>query len=277
MPVHERSLRLTNAYRDRLSGLADVATRYAEGTWNLNPDNLDSSFAPWLARTSAAVAGAQQQAVRASAGYLAAYIGSEIGQTARVAPLDSKRYVGLARNGRPITDLLGGALIAVKVGLKDGRPMEEALGLGLERAKRNSDFSVWTAGRDSLRDAMVADERVIGWRRAVKGTCDACLGAAESAYSPAGTSLECHPNCQCVSEGVVYGATHRNLRPTGTEIFAAMTAPEQDAQFGPEKATALRDGEITLADLVDHSHLAEEPDFITTAPLPPAAKANERT
>jgi len=282
MPVRERSVRLTDRYRTRVSGLADVATRHVEATWNLNPADLDASFAPWLARASAAVTGAQRQAVRATMAYLPSYIGSELGKPARVVPLDSARYVGLARDGRPIADLLTGALISVKVGLKDGRPMEEALKLGLERAKRNANFSVWTASRNSLADAMAADSRIVGYRRAVRGTCDACLGLAEEAYAPAGTPLEVHPGCVCISEGVVYGATHTNLRPTGLAIIAAMTVAEQDARFGEEKAKALRDGDIALADLASHSPMKAEDDVLTVKPLkdlpiPPAAKANERT
>jgi hypothetical protein len=39
-------------------------------------------------------------------------------------------------------------------------------------------------------------------------------------------------------------------RPTGQELFDAMTKDEQDAQFGEDVAQKLRDGEITLADLI---------------------------
>jgi len=56
-------------------------------------------------------------------------------------------------------------------------------------------------------------------------------------------------------------------RQTGQERFDAMTPAEQDEQFGPEKAEALRDGTISLADLVDHSELATAQDFITEKPL----------
>ena len=56
-------------------------------------------------------------------------------------------------------------------------------------------------------------------------------------------------------------------RQTGQERFDAMTPAEQDEQFGPEKAEALRDGTISLADLVDHSPQATAEDFITEKPL----------
>lgn len=54
-------------------------------------------------------------------------------------------------------------------------------------------------------------------------------------------------------------------RPTGEQRFAAMSTTEQDDQFGPEVAQALRDGKITLADLVTRTPMETEPDFITSA------------
>ena len=68
--------------------------------------------------------------------------------------------------------------------------------------------------------------------------------------------------------GTVRDATPQDgYRQTGQERFDAMTPAEQDEQFGPEKAEALRDGTISLADLVDHSELATAQDFITEKPL----------
>ena len=69
---------------------------------------------------------------------------------------------------------------------------------------------------------------------------------------------------------VVRDATPEELagqRPTGQEMFDAMTPAEQDAQFGPAKAKALREGRIKLEDLVDRSPMATGEDFITEKPL----------
>lgn len=61
-------------------------------------------------------------------------------------------------------------------------------------------------------------------------------------------------------------------RLTGQQMLDAMTPAEQDAQFGPEKAAALRAGEIELADLVADAEQAIAPDFITEKPLKDALK-----
>lgn len=55
--------------------------------------------------------------------------------------------------------------------------------------------------------------------------------------------------------------------PTGQELFDQMTPAEQDEQFGKRKADALRSGRISLQDLVGHSAMATEDDYLTEKPL----------
>ena len=79
-----------------------------------------------------------------------------------------------------------------------------------------------------------------------------------------------HEDYGAYREAIARGAESVNAtgdRATGQERFDAMTPAEQDEQFGPEKAEALRDGTISLADLVDHSPLDTAEDFITEKPL----------
>ncbi len=40
------------------------------------------------------------------------------------------------------------------------------------------------------------------------------------------------------------------IRDLGADHFDALTPEEQDAKFGPDLATALRDGKVALADIV---------------------------
>lgn len=51
-------------------------------------------------------------------------------------------------------------------------------------------------------------------------------------------------------------------RPTGQDRFDALTPEEQDAEFGPETAQKLRDGDITLADLIRRTSPGNTPGFI---------------
>jgi hypothetical protein len=53
---------------------------------------------------------------------------------------------------------------------------------------------------------MEQDDRIVGYQRALKGTCGACSGSRSyEAFSPNApvVELKVHPNCQCVAEPVV--------------------------------------------------------------------------
>jgi hypothetical protein len=52
-------------------------------------------------------------------------------------------------------------------------------------------------------------------------------------------------------------------RPTGQDLFDAMTHDEQDAMFGADVAEAIRTGKVKLSDLVKPAPMKTEPDFIT--------------
>lgn len=56
-------------------------------------------------------------------------------------------------------------------------------------------------------------------------------------------------------------------RPTGQEVFDAKTREEQNEMLGEEKASLVRAGIVSLADLVDFSSLETAADFITEKPL----------
>ena len=63
------------------------------------------------------------------------------------------------------------------------------------------------------------------------------------------------------------GTAKDGVRPTGQQLFDAMTEAEQDEAFGPEIAAAVRSGEVKLSDLVVKSPMEGQPDFITQASL----------
>ena len=58
------------------------------------------------------------------------------------------------------------------------------------------------------------------------------------------------------------------VRPSAREIFDAMTTEEQDATYGPAAAEAIRKGEATLADFVEHTRPGgAAPGFIRQRPV----------
>jgi hypothetical protein len=192
LPQNAKSLQLTDAYRSRLLALGDRAEREARRRWP-TIEQLDGT--DWPERTAAELTVAQRQAIRLTAGYLGAFIRSEGGR-GTVPAIDSRRYAGLSRDGRPLTDALLSPIIGVRAKLKAGEPPDAALAFGLQRATRTVGFEAVQAARDALQDAVSDDDRLSGWERAVAGTCAACMALSGSS----GPRFEVHPSCQCVPQ-----------------------------------------------------------------------------
>jgi hypothetical protein len=202
MPAAESSLRITEAYRARLFGLRSQLERRAETLWP-TIDGLDDFT--WTNKAAAATQNAQREAVALTGAYLTAFLTSEVGTRTRGPILDTRRYSGLSRDGRPLRDALRSPMIGVRFKLKEGATPEEALAYGLNRAKRMVSVDYDHAHRTALLDGLAADERFQGWQRAVTGTCGACAGdiAVEVSTNLPSIPLQVHPNCQCVTEPVV--------------------------------------------------------------------------
>lgn len=264
MPANPRSLSVTAAYRERVTAIRDHVQASARREWP-SIDGLDSSR--WPERMASVVAGAQTQAVRAAAGYLTAYLSTELGARQRVVAVDTRIYSDRSRDGRPLAEAFRSPLIGVRAALADGKTPEQALGYGLQRATRMVGMDLDHAHRSALVDAIAADDRFTGWQRATAGTCGACMALSGAS----GTSFHVHPGCHCTPQPVVKGVRDRFPLPTAVDLFERLTAEEQDERFGVEKAEALRTGALAFADLVAVSDQATAENFITEAPMPPGA------
>lgn len=204
MPAQKRSLAITDRYRRDLAALVRPVERTVRAAWRgLDWADLDRSYLPIHSTAYLSITRAQRDAVNLTAGYLAAYLSSEMGTGQSTPRIPAARYVGRSFTDADLNDALRSPLIRVKVANKERQP--DPMGTGLKAMVAAVDLDVKGAARRSLRDFMEADDRIVGWRRALSGTCAACAGLAEGAASPAGTPLEVHPSCECVSEGAVNG------------------------------------------------------------------------
>lgn len=266
MPRSEASLRITDAYRTRLEALASRTTTLARREWaSLDPFDVDGSYPAWSRRLEAVVSQAQTEGVRLTNAYLTAFLTSELGRRTNGPLLSSRRYAGLSRDGRTLAEAFDSPRIKVKVALKNGSEPSAALKAGLAAALRTVDLDTLHAARQSLSDGLQADDRFTGWRRAVRGTCGACMAVA-SRTEDAHVHFQVHANCKCVAEPVVGGVPDIVKRPTGSDLFNQKTPEEQDAALGPEAAEAVRNG-LPLESLVGTSAMADEPGWITQKPL----------
>jgi hypothetical protein len=259
LPSNARSLQLTDAYRRRLVSLAERVERVAREAWP-TIDGFDTT--DWVDQMAAQVARAQVEGIRLTAGYIGAFIRSETGH-GRTPAIDSRKYVGISRDGRPLREALVSPLIGVRAALKQGLPSNTALRLGLVRGTRMVGFEAMQTPREALVDAIKDNDQLSGFQRSVAGTCAACM-ALSGVSAP---HFEVHPNCQCVPMPTVLGAANTFPLPTGAALFRELTPEKQAAAVGPEAAELIRDGHADLKDFVSHSSQAEQADFITQKPV----------
>lgn len=269
MPAQRESLDLTDRYRQRLADTRALARSQALRAWGaVDVAALDASYEAWRTSTTLWLLEVQRAAVRLSAGYVGAYLMTELGGFAPVPPVDSSRYVGASVDGKPLEEALQPSLYTVKAALGDGKDPNAALAEGMNRAVRLAGEVVTHAGRTALHDALDADERFVGWRRVVRpGACLACLALADGRAHETRAAISRHPSCDCTAEPVVAGVTERYHRPTGREYFDRFSPADQDHIFGAEKAELVRSGAVPLEAFVQRQPMAEMADGITEAPL----------
>jgi hypothetical protein len=268
MPGSERSLQITDTYRDRLHALTDRMGAYVAASWGrVTVADLDRSHEAWLATVTVALEQAQRAGVNLTLAYIAAFIGSETGhRTVEIPAYDASRAIGFGEDGQPLTVPLGKTVIGVRSLLKDGKLPEEALSETGHRATRYAASAVMAAPRTALGDQIASHPLLVGWQRVTRGGCGACLAAASHGYSRH-EPLRVHPHCHCTQEPVVRNVPDRAPRATGPDIFARMTRAEQDQALGPEAAEAVRTGAVAWPELIGHSPMVVGEDMLTQAAL----------
>lgn len=266
MPASERSLRLTDTYRDRLAVLSDRIGAYTEMSWQrVTVRDLDRSHDEWLTSTVLALDQAQRAGVALTLAYLASFIASETGQRALELPrYDAQRALGFGEDGQPLGVPLGKTLIGVKALMKDGKSAEDALSETGHRAQRLAVGAVMAAPRTALADQVAEHPAIVGWRRVTRGGCGACLAAAAHAY--ADEPMRVHAHCHCSQEPIVRDVPDQFPRETGPEIFARMSRAEQDQALGSTAAQAVRGGLVAWPDLIQTQPMTVGNDWISQAP-----------
>jgi hypothetical protein len=199
-------------------------------------DDLRGSYEPVKARTEKAIRRAQTAAVRLTAGYLGAYLTSELGERVAAPKIRSQDYVGKSFGGLDLTESLQKPLISLLTANKQGKP--DPMGVGLSALLVNVDLDVKQAARQALADTIEADDRVEGWQRAVRGTCGACAAAAVGLLGPT-AAFKVHPNCQCVQEPLVSKAVEEPLEGDEAEDYLKEWQSRYVGELPPEVAGSL--------------------------------------
>lgn len=201
-------------------GLRNRAQAEARSTWaEVKGADLDGTYQ--LGMLTLMVSTMQREAARLSAAYVQAFVSSELGRPINVPMVDA-RQVGKARNGDDLRKALRSPLIDVKVGIRDGKDVRVAIAEGGRTLERVVGLATDTAARESLRLASSDSPYIIGWRRAVKGTCGACMGSADGEVHSADGTLHIHPNCECVAEPVVKAEPYSPKKGERVEVKEAL-------------------------------------------------------
>ena len=272
MPPNAAAAAATDQYRADLAGQAAAARAVVAALWesSIDSDRIDLTFARFLPLAGRAVTAAQLQAVNTTARYHSAYMAAAFATPpAPVGP--PADIAGATRDGRPIAAVLATASIATKLAIARGAAPSEALAAGVKRAARVAVTETQEAARAANAALMEQDPRIVGWRRVTSGNpCGACLALADDLR---GTSdnLTVHAACACSAEPVVGGQPERTRRPDGPELFESLTYEEQNRLFlgrgGERKAALIRNGDISLGDLVTVEKHPQWPDTIVETRL----------
>lgn len=221
----------------------------ASRVWrSVRPEDLDGTFNVGVLEMT--VSTLQKEAARLSSAYLSAFIASELGEPQRPPALTvwDKTF-----NGNDLREGLRSAVIKAKMAIDEGTDPATATRNSRSILISDTGLFIDTAARESLRQGMEADPRIIGYNRAIKGTCGACAGSTTyEAFSPNApvVPLNVHVNCVCVSEPVLSGVPDRFPRPSGEQVFASLSSEKQDEMLGPAAAEKVRNGEAKLSDFV---------------------------
>ncbi len=251
MPANRASLGVTDAYRRRMLEIRRKGEQMARQTWgDVDPEDLAGTFK--VKPLANGVGTLQRTGVLLSQAYVQAFIKSEIGKDVLIPT--PQGFSGNSFDDVKLRFALWRPVVLVKQLLEQGVDMPEAMRRGRDTLLRSVSLATDGAIRDSLQKLYGRQPEIVGWKRAVKGTCDICMGAADGSTLPPGTPLDIHPSCECVSEAVVKPST----RPPGDVMPSINSMVRQNpgldsATFDAYRTTAYYDlnSYLRAADIAD--------------------------
>lgn len=271
MPTR-RSLALEAAYQRSMAQLGQQTAQLVAQLWRgVDTESLGPSIRRMVPQVARTVELGKGRSRVLTAGFVERLAELEGQQLRAAAPAIARD--GASSDGRPLPQVMSGVAPVVLVALRNGRSLDAALRFGGFVLARVATTEVLDAGRDEAGHQAERSGGVLeGWTWGIstQGGCGACLALADNATHGWDEEQESHPFCGCVRVPVVAGAPQEVERPTGAELYAAMSREEQVATFrtaGEEKADAIASGQLELGDLVQRSTSEEWHAILSEAPL----------
>lgn len=162
--------------------------------------------------------------------------------------------------GLPIEEVMERAPAQVAYEVTQGKPFEQAMRSGLDRALVTAEMDLATAARDSSRDTIANAPRIVGWRRMVRpylsesGTCGLCLAAATRLYFKSDL-MPLHSRCRCLPYPVIEGLPDIAQQINGVDIddLYARAGETQRGKLARVRFKVVQHGELGPT-LVDERH-----------------------
>ncbi|WP_066038665.1 VG15 protein [Herbiconiux solani] len=204
-------------------------------------DNFDLSYMDIAADLFATVLGGQRQAAESGLAYVPLVL-AETGQDApaqvRVNPA---RFEGTTDDGRPLENLLQGAVYKSKTVVGSGATSRAALAAGGQWLQEAVLDAVRSANRQAVAADITARPKVQGWVRMLNPpSCKFCIMLAGKWFRW-NQGFQAHRDCDCrhipSSESMAGDFTTDPYA-----MFHGMPEAEQNRLFGKNDAQAIRDG-----------------------------------
>lgn len=272
MPATAVSLQAEQRYRLALIARSQITVAQVRAAFaRVDAENLGDSFIALLPQVIAAIRTGQEDAQLLAHNFLQALSLLETGQRHPLA-LRNPNIPGTTSDGRDIRTGIVAFIPAVFIGIRRGLPVQQAINLGRFGAVRFAHTEVGDAAWRETQHQAQFDSDMEGWTWVTGGSkpCGACLAQQNGRVRPWSQSMGRHAGCTCVQSPVYASAPERVKRPTGMDIFNDMTPTQQAATFksaGEVKAALLREGRISMDDLVKVETHPEWRDSITEAAL----------
>lgn len=256
MPANPTTLRLEQAYRDALLIRARQAVLAATARIaTVDPDNLAESFANVLPALVAIITLGQRDAQILAANFIAMVQAAEVGAEQAAASINPD-IAGTTFDGRPVQSAVSAFIPATFLAIGRGLPVAQALNIARYGVSRYAHTEVTDAAVRETSAQGEGSERMAGWTWVCGGAhpCGACLANQNGRIRPFSQVMGRHAGCSCIESPTFRDVPEVVKRPTGMQLFTAMTAAQQVSTFrtaGEAKAALVRSGRIDLEDLVE--------------------------
>lgn len=202
MAASEHGARLTEAHRLAQGNLVGETMKDVLAAWRaLDPADLDRTFPAYARIVEAILDARRSQSASLSAAYLRAFREAEgVGGDVRVSLAKA-----LPRE-QALTSLLVTGPVAVKVGVRSGKPVEAATESALVQTLGAVARHVQNGGRETIHETVLGDEKAYGIARVSDGSpcafCAMLVGRGAVYRDEMTASFEAHDKCGCTAEPI---------------------------------------------------------------------------